>query len=55
MFDIIVNGNVVAVVVQQLVKPFVETLVKMLPDTMSIQTKEHMEEPTAETEAKKSK
>ena len=44
MFDILVNGNVVAIVVQQLVKPFVETLVKILPDIMSIQTKEHEED-----------
>lgn len=45
MYDIIVNGNVVAVVVQQLVKPFVETLIKMLPDELSVQTKVHSEEP----------
>lgn len=48
MYDIIVNGNVVAIVVQQLVKPFVETLVKMLPDELSIQTRIHKEEKQSE-------
>lgn len=41
MFDILVEGEVVAVAVQSLVKPFVETLIRMLPDVMSIQTKVH--------------
>lgn len=53
MYDIIVNGNLVAVVVQQLVKPFVETLIKMLPEEMSIQTKIHIEEkPEVKKESK---
>lgn len=44
MYDILVNESVVAVVVQPLVKAFVETLIKMLPDVMSVQTREHVEE-----------
>jgi len=54
MYDILVNGAVVAVVVQQLVKPFVETLVKILPEEMAIQTKVHSEEP-AQAPKKESK
>ena len=55
MFDILVNGNVVAVVVKALVKPFVETLVKMLPEEgLSIQTREHTE-PEEDSKKKESK
>lgn len=44
MFDILVEGEVVAVVVQSLIKPFVETLIRLLPDVMSIQTRVHNDE-----------
>lgn len=56
MYDILINGNVVAIVVQALVKPFVETLVKMLPEeSLSIQTRVHVEEKPEEETKKESK
>lgn len=55
MFDILLNGQVVAVVIPQLVKIFVKSLVDMLPEQMHIETKPHVDEKPAEELKKESK
>lgn len=44
MIDIVVNNQLVAVVIEDLAKLFVSTLVNELPVEMSIATFEHYEE-----------
>ena len=41
MFEILVNGNVIAIVVESVVKLFVNTLVNSLPVEMSIETRKY--------------
>jgi hypothetical protein len=41
MFEILVNGNVVAIVVESVVKLFVSTLINNLPVEMSIETRRY--------------
>lgn len=49
MYDILLNGQVVAVVVPALSKAFVETLIKMCPEEFSVQTRVHKDETTMES------
>jgi hypothetical protein len=41
MFEILVNGNVVAIVVESVVKLFVNALINNLPIEMSIETRRY--------------
>ena len=50
MIEIIINGNVIAVVVEELAKLFVTTLVQQLPAEMSIQTRVYNSENHAEAQ-----
>jgi hypothetical protein len=45
MIDIIINDQLVAVVVEELAKLFVTTLVQKLPSEMSVVTRIHKNEP----------
>ena len=41
MFEILVNGNVIAIVVESVVKLFVNALVNTLPVEMNIETRKY--------------
>ena len=51
MFEILVNGNVVAIVVESVVKLFVGTLVNNLPLEMAVETRRYNPAPTKVAEA----
>lgn len=50
MFEILVNGNVVAIVAEGVVKLFVNALVNNLPLEMKVETRKYNSTATAEAE-----